>query len=785
MREISLLTLFAVVVASVGLVLAGCENQSASDQREPVDFVDPMNGTSGSRWMLYPGPSMPFGMVKLSPDNQGQVWKGGYEHTIESIQGFSHLHSWTMGGLLTMPTTGPLRIHPGAADSPPIGYQSGYRSRFFHERETAEPGYYSVHLHDYDVGVELTTTTRTGWQRYRFPSVDKQARILFDLKFPTEYGFEVLDAEIRRTGPDEIVGMVHQQSTDYNDYKLHFVAQVSEPFDSLHAWQGEEVMRSIETFTGSGDAGIILDYGRAQGETVTLRTGISLVSVDQARLNLETESSSFEWDFDAVRSNARTTWNDLLSTIEVEGGSETKREKFYTNLYRSYTARTIWSDVNGSYRDMCEDVSQAPEGGVVYGADAFWNTFWNLNQLWTLATPDVANQWVQSLVAMYERGGWLPKGPTGIEYSSIMVSSHEIPLMVSAYQKGIRDYDVETAYEAMRHNQMEPGRPHECGGHVGNRDLASYKELGYVPHEEGPVSNTLEYAYDDWTVAQMARALDREDDYDLFARRAQNYRNVYDSTTGYMRMKNRDGSWVEDWSPFCCTAFRGSGYVEGNAWQYTWFVPHDLEGLIGLMGGREAFNNRLQEGFQRSQASDFMALGDRFDEYPINHGNQPNMQAAYLFNYSGKPWLTQKWTRAIMDQYYGDGPYDGWLGDEDQGQMGAWYVMSAMGLFEMRGGAAVDPVYEIGSPIFEKITIHLDSTYYPGGTFVIEARGVSDENKYVQSATLDGEPLRKPWFYHKDLVDGGRLVLEMGAKPNKEWGSDPEDAPPSMSKSGQ
>jgi predicted alpha-1,2-mannosidase len=353
--------------------------------------------------------------------------------------------------------------------------------------------------------------------------------------------------------------------------------------------------------------------------------------------------------------------------------------------------------------------------------------------------------------------------------------------MVSAYQKGIRDYDVETAYEAMLHNQTEPGRPHECGGHVGNRNLAPYMELGYVPHEDGPVSNTLEYAYDDWTVAQMAKALEREEDHERFAQRAQNYHNVYDSTTGYMRMKHRDGSWVEDWSPFCCTGHQGAGYVEGNAWQYTWFVPHDLRGLIELMGGREPFNDRLQDGFQRSQASDFMALGDRFDEYPINHGNQPNMQAAYLFNYSGKPWLTQKWARAIMDQYYGDGPYDGWLGDEDQGQMGAWYVMSAMGLFEMRGGAAVDPVYEIGSPIFEKITIHLDSTYYSGGTFVIEAPGASDENKYIQSATLNGEPLEKPWFYHDDLVEGGRLVLEMGDEPNRKWGSDPEDAPPSMS----
>jgi predicted alpha-1,2-mannosidase len=533
------LVLIVLLVLIGGL---GCESERSAESASPVDLVDPMMGTSGSRWMLYPGPSMPFGMVKLSPDNQRQVWKAGYEYTIESIAGFSHLHSWTMGGLLTMPTTGPLHVQPGAPDHPPIGYQSGYRSRFVHERETAEPGYYSVHLYDYDVDVELTTTTRTGWHRYRFPTVDKKARILLDLEFPTEYGFEVLDAEVRRTGPTELVGIVRQQSTDYNDYTLHFVAQVSEPFDSLHAWRGNEVTRNVEELTGSGDLGLVLDYGRAEGESVVLRTGISLVSVDQARLNLERETEEFGWDFDAVRGHASSEWNDLLSTIEVEGGSEVDRKKFYTNMYRSYTARTVCSDVNRRFVAPCEEVAQAPEGGAVYGADAFWNTFWNLNQLWTLATPEIANRWVQSLIAIYDRGGWLPKGPTGIEYSSIMVASHEIPLMVSAYQKGIRDYDVEKAYEAMVHNQTEPGRPHECGGHVGNRNLASYLEHGYVPHEDGPVSNTLEYAYDDWTVAQMARALGRLDDYERFAERAQFYRNIYDSTTGFMRMKHRDGS---------------------------------------------------------------------------------------------------------------------------------------------------------------------------------------------------------------------------------------------------
>jgi predicted alpha-1,2-mannosidase len=285
----------------------------------------------------------------------------------------------------------------------------------------------------------------------------------------------------------------------------------------------------------------------------------------------------------------------------------------------------------------------------------------------------------------------------------------------------------------------------------------------------------MEYAYDDWCVAQMAKALDKEEDYEEFIKRAGYYKNVFDPQVKYVRQKHKDGSWAGDFDPFS-----HAGFVEGNSWQYTFFVPHDVQGLIGLMG-KEEFNERLDKGFELSERWDFQAWGDRMAETTVNHGNQPNMQAAWLFNYSGKPWLTQKWTRKIMEQYYGTTPYDGWLGDEDQGQMGAWFVMSSMGLFEMRGGAAVKPVYEIGSPLFDKITIHLDSDYYSGDTFVIDTRNNSKENVYIQSATLNGEPLEKPWFYHSELAKGGRLVLQMGPEPNKEWGSDPEDAPPSVS----
>ncbi|WP_234572641.1 GH92 family glycosyl hydrolase [Rhodohalobacter sp. 614A] len=759
-----------------------------AQQKKPADYVDPLIGSHDSRWIMFPGPTMPFGMVKLSPDNQERGWKAGYDYNINNIAGFSHIHSWTMAGLLTIPTNGELKIKPGTEKDP----GRGYRSKFNHDTEEAEPGYYSVMLDDYGIKAELTTTTRAGFHRYTFPESDS-SRILIDLLTPSEYNYEIGYTNITKVSDYEIEGVSYQQSlrkANYNEYVLNFVIRFNKPFKSMNGWVKEEIYRNVQQVSsgfGHKDVGTFLEFETEEGEQIMMQTGISLVSIEQARLNLETEMDPYDWNFNKVRADNKQTWNDLLSVIEVEGGTEENKTKFYTNLYRAYAGRTTWSDVNGKYMDMYENVQQVPDPEMpVYGSDGFWMTFWNLNQLWSLATPDIANNWVKSMLEISDKGGWLPKGPTGIEYSGIMVASHQISLLTNAYHKGIRDYDVDKMYQAIHKLQTVPGHPHEAGGYVGNRNLEEYIRYGFVPDEEGPVSNTLEYAYDDWTVAQMAKALNKEKDYKEFTKRAFNYKNIFDAEVGYMRRKYADGSWVEDFQPFGQVTFLGSGWVEGNAWQFTYFVPHDVNGLIDLMG-KDEFNNRLEEGFQTSAPHKFNSehLGSNsltgMGVLPINHGNQPNMQAAYLFNYSGKPWLTQYWSREIMDNYYGVTPADGWLGDEDQGQMGAWFVMSAMGLFEMNGGASVDPIYEIGSPLFEKITIHLDEKYYPGGDFVIKANGTSQKNRYIQSASLDGNPLNKPWFYHKDLVDGGILELEMGDEPNKNWGSRPEDAPPSMS----
>ncbi|MFZ5938993.1 MAG: GH92 family glycosyl hydrolase [Bacteroidota bacterium] len=772
--------LFGLILFSA---LAGAEAQ-----KRCIDYVDPLIGSHDSRWILFPGPALPFSMVKLSPDNQELGWKAGYEYDIDNLAGFSHIHSWTMAGLLTMPVNGPLMTEPGTEKHP----EKGYRSHFRHETEKASPGYYSVMLDDYGIKAELTSTMRTGFQRYTFPASDS-SRILVDLLTPSEYGYEIFYTDIRVVNDHEIEGVSYQQSlrkANYNEYVLHFVMRFSKPFDSFNGWVQEDVYRNVQEVSGGfghKDVGAFLQFRTTEGEQVMVQTGISLVSTEQARLNLETELNGYNWDFDAVRRSAENTWEGLLSKITVEGGSESNKTKFYTNLYRAYVGRTTWNDVNGRYIDMYEKEQTLPEGtGSIFGSDGFWITIWNINQLWPLITPSVTSDWVKSFLEISDRGGWLPKGPTGIEYSGIMVASHQMAFITGAWMKGIRDFDAGRAYDACRKLQTVRGGPHEAGGYVGNRNLEEYMKYGFVPDEYGPVSNTLEYAYDDWTVGQFARALGKTNDYLYFTKRAYNYKNVFDPSVGYMRRKHTDGTWVEGFSPFGQVAWLGAGYVEGNAWQYSYFVPHDLSGLISLMG-KDEFNERLQKGFETSKPYRFNSetLGSNSLEgmgiLPVNHGNQPNMEAAWLFNYSGKPWLTQYWAREIMDLYYGDAPHGGWLGDEDQGQMGAWFVMSAMGLFEMDGGTALRPVYEIGSPLFEKITIHLDKNYYPGGEFVIEAKNVSGDNRYIQSAKLNGEALNRPWFYHDELVKGGTLVLKMGPKPNEKWGSRPEDAPPSLS----
>jgi predicted alpha-1,2-mannosidase len=493
-----------------------------------------------------------------------------------------------------------------------------------------------------------------------------------------------------------------------------------------------------------------------------------MVSVANASHNLEQEiSKPYGWSFEKVREGQRRTWNELIGRVAISSNDRREKIRFYTNMYRALASRNTWSDLDGRWVDAFQKVQQLKErDALALGCDAFWNTFWNLNQFWNLVTPEWSSKWVRSQLAMYDANGWLAKGPAGMNYVPVMVAEHEIPLIVGAYQMGIRDFDANKALEAAIKMQTTPAQK-VGSGFAGNRDLVSYLKHKYVPVDEGRFSNTLEYAYDDWTVSQLARSLGKKDVEKEFALRGSYWKNAIDKETGYARLRKSDGSWMPEFDPFKSGA--NEHYVEGNAWQLTYFVPQDVPGLANEIGvGR--FTDRLSWGFVESNKLRFNAPGDQYWDYPVIQGNQQSMHFAFLFNWVKKPWLTQHWSRAIIDRYYGDGLANAYLGDEDQGQMSAWFIMAALGLFQTDGGCSVDPVYEIGSPIFPKVTIDLGERYGRGKTFTIEADNTSRSNKYIQSAVLNGKELTSFKFPASEILKGGTLVLKMGDRPNTSWG---------------
>ncbi len=736
-----------------------------------ADYVDTKIGTAHSRWMIAPGPWMPFSMVKLSPDNQNAGWQSGYDPTFESVGSFSHIHEWTMAGLGMLPTNGPLKTKVGDERNP----GEGYRSRIDKSTEEAPLGYYKVLLSDYQIKAELTATTRCGFQRYTYPKADS-SRIMLDLQIPSEYRYYLEEVSIRKINSHRIEGFSKQHSPDTwsggvsQDYTVYFVIEFDQAIKKFGTWVNDESSdKDIINAMNLKDAGAYVEFDTYKNQVVQVRTGISLVSIENAGKNLQEEiTEPFGWSFDKVQNNQRQTWNKLLGRIKISSNDRREKVRFYTNMYRALCSRNIWSDVDGRWVDANEKVQQLkdPEA-LALGCDAFWNTFWNLNQFWNLVTPEWSSRWVKSQLAMYEANGWLAKGPAGMEYIPVMVAEHEIPLIVGAYQMGIRDFDAEKAFEAVYKMQTVPVQK-VGGGLVGNEDLQAYLKYNYVPYDKGRFSNSLEYAYDDWTVSQFARSLGKKKEYQEFKTRSGWWKNIIDKKSGYARLRKSDGSWFPNFDPFKSGA--NEHYVEGNAWQLTYFVPQDVSGMAKAIG-TDRFVERLEWGFGESNKLRFNAPNDQYWDYPVIQGNQQSMHFAFLFNWVKKPWLTQKWSRAIMDRYYGYGIANAYLGDEDQGQMSAWFVMTALGLFQTDGGCRADPIYEIGSPIFPKVTIDLGRQYGRGKTFTIEAPNVSRKNKYVQRATLNGRQLQSFWFPASKLLNGGKLVLEIGSNPNINWGT--------------
>ena len=732
----------------------------------PAEYVDTRIGTAHSRWMIAPGPWMPMSMVKLSPDNQRECWQGGYDSVLESIGCFSHIHEWTMAGLGLMPTSGELHTRPGGEFAP----ESGYRSRMDCLSENAPIGYYKVHLTDTDIDVMLSATTRCGFHKYTFPK-GSDGRVMIDFHIPAEYCYELPEVNVRQVSDSRIEGSIHQLtprpevwSDDCDqDYTLHFVMEFDQSIVKGGSWQEDRVSDAIEINAKNlQDAGLFVEFNTDANPTVQIRVGISLVSIANAAENLEKEiSEPFGWDIDAVAAAQIEVWNDILGRAVITTDDRMEKTRFYTNMYRAM-CRNTWSDIGGDWVAPDETVHHLDsEDERALGCDAFWNTFWNLNQFWNLFTPEWSSRWVKSQLALYDACGWLAKGPAGMEYVPVMVGEHEIPQMVSAWQMGIRDYDSSKLLEAVVKMQTTPAGQ-VAGGFAGNRDLVPYLRYHYVPHDKGTFSNSLEYSYDDWCVAQLAKSLGDEKTFRTFSERGEWWRNAICPEDGYAHLRTSDGKFIAGFDPL--NSKETGGYTEGNGWQLTYFVPQNVAGLAELIG-REEFVRRLNWGFEKSEPFRYNAPNEEYGLYPVVQGNQQSMHFAFLFNYAGCPHLTQKWSRSILERYYGYGPGNAYLGDEDQGQMSAWFVMAAIGLFQTDGGCSAEPFYEIASPLYEKVEINLGGRYGRGDKFTIEAHGVSAVNKYVQSAVLNGKPLNDFRFPAAELLKGGSLVLEMGPTP--------------------
>ena len=752
------------------LIEEGIVKRSKQKLQTLADYVDTRLGTAHSRWMIAPGPWMPFSMVKMSPDNQNPGWQAGYQPTFETVGTFSHIHEWTMAGLGIFASNGKLETKIGDELKP----DSGYRSRINKKTEEAPIGYYKVRLTDYDIKAEVTATTRCGFERFTFPKNRDSSRILLDLHVPAEYDYQLKEVKVRKASDYRIEGYSHQLSpgvwsTDASqDYTLYFVVEFDRPIKSIGGWIDDKILMGDSLQAGNiKNAGLFVQFDTKRDTVVQVRSGISVVSIANADLNLETEvRNPFNWSFDAVRQRQVDTWNDIFGRVTITTANRLEKERFYNSMYRSICSRNIWSDVNGEWRGTDGKVQKLEnEDDVALGCDAFWNTFWNLNQLWNLVTPEWSNRWVNSQLAMYDAYGWLAKGPAGMNYIPVMVGEHEISQMVSAYQMGIRGFDANKVLQAAIKMQTTPAQKVHTG-FAGNRDLVQYQKHKYVPSDSGRFSNTMEYSYDDWCVGQLAKSLGKTDVFTKFNDRGYWWQNAID-TAGYCHMKLSNGEWVKNFDPFRSGA--NKEYVEGNAWQLTFFVPQDVPALIEKIG-RKKFVDRLEWGFAASEPWRYNGMNDQYWDYPVVQGNQQSMHFAFLFNWAGKPWSTQKWSRSILGRYYGYDVGNAYLGDEDQGQMSAWLIMAAMGLFQTDGGSSAEPVYEIASPLFEKIEINLGERFGRGKKFTIQADGASRKNMYVQQATLNGRPLNSFKFPASELLKGGSLILKMGPNPNTNWG---------------
>lgn len=770
----------------LGLMAMACNRH----KEDVLNYVNPNLGTVHSRWFVYTPASEPFGLAKLGASTNGTYgnkdgWEAvGYEDGHTSIDGFPCLHEFQVGGVALMPITGEAKTRPGLLENP----EEGWRSTFQKSDEVADAGYYSVVLQDYGVRAELTATARVGYQRYTFPA-SEDSHILLNIGNKQGESGAVRDARIEVVNPQTVQGYVVTEPEYVKKYQkgasvpMYFYACFDTPFETTSVAYQDSVWHEGNMIQGPG-ALMLLNYKTTQGQQIVAKIGLSYTSVENARLNLETEAENLT--FDEAREQTQDKWREQLGRIRVQGGTQDSRVKFYTGLYHCLLGRGLASDVNGAYPRNDGTVGQIAldkEGKPVhnhYNTDAIWGGYWNLTPLWALAYPEYYSDFISSQLLVYQDAGWLGDGIACSKYVSGVGTNMVSIAMAGAYQSGIRNYDIEKAYEASLKNELEWQDRIEGAGKT---DVGQFVKLGYVPfdtsifygtHPGGSqfsASHTLEYSFSAYAVAQWAKALGKDDDYARLMELSRGWEKLFNDSLKLIHPRNAEGQFIDNFNPL--ESWRG--FQEGNSMQYTFFVPQNPSGLVGRVG-KDLFNHRLDSIF--TVARDMVFGGGKVVNAfsglasPYNHGNQPSLHISWLFNFSGKPWLTQKWTRLICDEFYGvTGEHGyGYGQDEDQGQLGSWYVLAAMGLFDVQGGVSQRPTYQLGSPQFERIEIDLKGHQNAGRKFVIETKGNGPGQYYVQSATLNGKPFDQCWLYRDELYKGGKLELQMGAEPNEQWG---------------
>lgn len=728
-----------------------------------VECVNPLIGTDSSYELsngnTYPSVSMPFGMTAWTPQTAEERWI--YTYQADSIQGLRATHQpspWISdyGHFTLMPMVGIL-----TADG------RDRASAFSHDNEEASPHYYRVRLDRYDVTAEITPTMRCSFIRFTFPKSDSSF-VLLDAH-PGGADIKILPSE------NKIVGYTRSNTGGTpENFACYFVAVFDKPFERHYTWS-ENGIDSGSVEDEGEPAGAIVGFKTQVRETIQVRIGTSFISTEQAERNLRNEIG--DSTFDEAKDNARKAWEEELNKIQIEGCSDEQRIVFYTSFYRCLLFPRVWYEIDEQGQPFhFSPYDGKIHPGFMYTDTGFWDTFRAVFPFFTILYPDRDSEIIQGLLNAYDEGGWFPKWMSP-GYRDSMIGTHVASIIADAYFKGIREFDVDKAYEAMMKDAMVKSNQ----GGRGRVGIEFFKNLGYVPADKvrEATSRTLEFAYDDFCVSKMAQALDNKEDYELFTDRALNYQNVFDPATGFMRGRNHDGSWIEPFSPIEW----GGAYTEGCAWQYLWSVQHDVQGLIDLMGGRDAFVKKLDALFSTPSDFEVGSYGRVIHEMremarakmgQYAHGNEPVHHVIYLYNYAGQPWKTQRLVRKVLNELYGPGP-DGLCGDEDNGQMSAWYLFSALGFYPVCPG---EPYYVIGSPIFNKATVHLPDDR----KFVVIAHNNSESNMFIQSAKLSGEEHTRTWISHSSITNGGQLELVMGPRPNKKWGIRAEDTPFSLTK---